>query len=143
MANLTSLLYPISAAVTTLPSSFVTKIDNIYNAVYWENWTVFTHTTTSTLTSRILNARIGTFLASIHGISFAPYDQYLQIWDSLNSEVGAPKLVLSQIIKSNENFNFEFARGLYANSMHIVNSTTPITYTQGNNDIFATAKYIA
>ena len=125
MANLTSLLYPISAAVT--------------NSVV--NWSNFSQTTTSALTSKILSySGSSLYIANIDGISFAPYDQYLQAWKGIP---GSSALVWTQLIKSNENFNFEFSKGLNCSPVNIVNSTSPLAYVAGNNDLFATTRYLS
>jgi hypothetical protein len=142
MANLTSLLYPISSAVTSLPGNLVNTVNSIYGSVYWQQWNAFSQTTTPALTSIILRTD-QTFIASINGVSFAPYDQYLQIWNDGGPYSHNTVLISTQIIKSNENFNFEFVRGLACNGAWIVTSTTPLAYTQGNNDVFATVTYIS
>jgi len=149
MASLTSLLYPISATVTALPGDLVNNVANIDS---FNSWNEFNLTTTPGLTSRVFSrfalSQLPTsiYIAGIDGISFAPYDQYLQIWTgpitwdpAYNSNHGT--LIWSQIIKSNQNFNFEFSKGILGNPIHVVNSTTPLVYTQGNNDIFATVRH--
>jgi len=146
MASLTSLLYPVSAAVISLPGDLVNNVANIDN---FNSWNEFNQTTTPGLTSRVFSGFAlfqSIYINSINGMSVAPYDQYLQIWTGPitwdpNYTADHGSLVWSQIIKSNENFNFEFSKGILGNPIHVVNSTTPLVYTQGNNDIFATVRH--
>jgi hypothetical protein len=78
---------------------------------------------------------------SIHGTSYAGYDQYLQMF---NTATGDPSdtIIFSQLIKAGSNFNFEFPKGFYTGAgMEIRNSLTPTTNTPGNNDLFITVNY--
>jgi len=147
MANLTTLLYPVSTIVSSLPGNIVNSTSNLNT---FNGWNSFSTTTTTGLTSKIFSfySLIYTaFVSDIDGISFAPYDQYLQIWTGtvswdFNNSGYHGSLIWTQKIKSNENFNFKFSRGLAGNPIHIVNSTTPIVYTGGESDLFATVRYI-
>ena len=72
---------------------------------------------------------------SIQGISFAGYDQYLQVRAEDFS------LLCTQKIKANENFNFAFwpngSGALYGSeTISVHNSLTPFTHTPGNNDLY-------
>jgi hypothetical protein len=158
MANLTSLLYPISAAVTALPGSvqsdIVTiKTDTALIKTYsnWSGWSVTTTNDdggknlgpTNVLFSSFVQSPLTTWISSIVGISFAPYDQYLQIWKNVitwntDHDANHGYMMWCQKIKSNENFDFQFPKGITANPIHIVISTTPLTYTAGNLDVVAT-----
>jgi hypothetical protein len=94
------------------------------------NTTTLTNSFTLTATRRIYN---------IFGISTANVDQYIQIYDTVQTTpTGIPSCVF--LIPANSNFNFEFNRGiqLVNNRAIIVNSITPINYNAGNNDLFFT-----
>lgn len=160
MANLTSLLYPISAAVTALPGNVQSDISTIKSDTSliktYSNWSGWSHTTTNDLSgdgynlgptnvlfSRFVLSPQTTWISSIVGISFAPYDQYLQIWRSVitwdtDYDANHGYMIWCQKIKSNENFDFQFPKGITANPIHIVTSTTPLTYTAGKMDVIAT-----
>jgi hypothetical protein len=92
------------------------------------------NTTTYTTTALTSSLYVGeAFIFSIHGTSYAGYDQYLQIFDS-----GFANKIFSQIIKANENFYFEFPKGFYVEVGTVRNSLTPISHTPGNNDLMMT-----
>lgn len=104
------------------------NIANNTNAFYPYN---ITNLTTNSLVSG-LNVEEA-FIFSIHGTSYAGYDQYLQVYSLAEGSI-----VFSQIIKANENFYFEFPRGFYMEGGTVRNSLTPMTHTPGNNDLTMT-----
>jgi hypothetical protein len=78
------------------------------------------------------------YIVEIYGISFAGYDQYLQIVNNNN-----PQPVFTGKIKANENFAFNFTTGIRLSSVGVIrNSLTPFTFTQALADINLTIKYI-
>ena len=74
---------------------------------------------------------------SIQGTSYAGYDQYLQINDAVEGTASR----FTQLIKTNENFNIEFSKGFYGETLLIRNSLTPVVHTPGNNDIMMTVHW--
>lgn len=113
-----------------------TKLDNIKNDVVFLRPSAWDRTTTQ-LTSSI-NLIQDIYILNIQGTSYAGYDQYLQIYDAANT----PLNDFSQLIKAGENFNIEFPKGFYGESVTIRNSLTPWSYTPGNNDIVMTISWV-
>jgi hypothetical protein len=115
---------------------YIDQIENLLttsnqNTVYLSPYNY--QRTITPLTSGVFFGEVAIF--SIHGTSYAGYDQYLQINDSVNNTV------FSQLIKAGENFNFEFSKGYYGEGISVRNSLSPISYTPGNNDIIMTISY--
>ncbi len=111
--------------------STLTSISN--NTIYL-NSAEFSQTV-SQLTSSVYIGEGRIF--SIQGISYAGYDQYLQIEDAPQG----PGSRFTQLIKANENFNIEFSKGFYGENLYVRNSLTPVTHTPGNNDIMLTVHW--
>jgi hypothetical protein len=117
--------------LVTQTDSLETGTNNIANYTSFIAPNTYSRQTTSELVSGIqLN---DCFIFNIQGTSFAAYDQYLQIFDESSST-----LKFSQKIKSNENFNIDFPKGLYGLTVVIKNSLTPISHTFGNRDLIMT-----
>jgi hypothetical protein len=94
-------------------------------------------TATTSLTSQIYIAG-SRKVYNLFGISTAGSDQYIQLYDTGNqAPSGTPIGVF--FVPSNSNFSFDINRGLnFTGNVLVVNSITPVTYTQGNDDLFMT-----
>lgn len=126
------------SATNTRLQTLITQTDSLENTTssIADNTNAFnplniaTYTTTSLTSSLAIGEA---FIFSIHGTSYAGYNQYLQVYSPAENSI-----VFSQIIKANENFYFEFPRGFYLESGTVRNSLTPMTHTPGNNDLIMT-----
>jgi hypothetical protein len=95
-------------------------------------------TATTALTSKVF-VLSGTKVYNIFGITTAGTNQYLQIYDSTTSAVPTSTPIGVFLIPANSNFSFDLNRGLnFTSGALIVNSITPVVYTQGNDDLFIT-----
>jgi hypothetical protein len=94
-------------------------------------------TATTALTSKVYVSG-SRKVYNLFGISTAGTDQYIQLYNTNTSTpTGTPIGVF--FVPANSNFSFDLNRGLnFTNNVLIVNSITPVTYTQGNNDLFIT-----
>ena len=95
-------------------------------------------TVTTTLTSKVFVTG-SRKVYNIFGITTASTNQYLQIYNSTTTAVPSSTPVGVFLIPANSNFSFDLNRGLnFTSGVLIVNSITPVIYTQGNNDLFIT-----
>lgn len=118
-------------------------VENILNAInsntiYFNPNNINTVITQGLTNNFEFNADNPAHIFNIYGVSYAGYDQYLQIYDQNDGTIK-----FSQKIKANENFTIEFLRGLYVGYGFIRNSLTPILYTPGNNDLTMTVSFYA
>jgi hypothetical protein len=111
------------------------SIDNIANILQYG---LIQQTTSTNLSSRFLKPGT-TRVYNVFGISTGISNQYIQFYNS-TTPTGTPIAVF--FVPANSNFSFDISHGLFfADNLLIVNSLTPIIYTQGDNDLFITAIY--
>ena len=95
-------------------------------------------TATTALTSKVFVTG-SRKVYNIFGITTASTNQYLQIYNSTTSAVPTSTPIGVFLIPANSNFSFDLNRGLnFTSGALIVNSITPVVYTQGNDDLFIT-----
>lgn len=96
-----------------------------------------TQTVTTTLTSRVFVSGPRK-VYNVFGISTSDSNQYIQFYNTGNTAPsGTPVGVF--FVPANSNFSFDLNRGLnFGTNVLIVNSVTPVVYTQGNDDLFMT-----
>ena len=95
-------------------------------------------TATTALTSKVFVSG-SRKVYNIFGITTADTNQYLQIYNSTTSTIPTSTPIGVFLIPANSNFSFDLSRGLnFTSGALIVNSITPVTYTQGNDDLFIT-----
>lgn len=94
-------------------------------------------TATTSLTSKVFVTGPAK-VYNIFGISTAAANQYIQLYNTGNqAPSGTPIGVF--FVPANSSFSFDLNRGLnFTGNVLIVNSVTPVVYTQGNDDLFMT-----
>jgi predicted nucleic acid-binding Zn-ribbon protein len=94
-------------------------------------------TVTRALTSRVFVSGPRK-VYNVFGISTSDSNQYIQLYNTGNTAPsGTPIGVF--FVPANSNFSFDINRGLnFTTNVLVVNSVTPVVYTQGNDDLFMT-----
>lgn len=118
MANLTTLLYPVSVVATNWPITLTTSTTNGLSSKFNATGTVF----------------------NIQGVSFDTQQSYLQIRVD-NASAVAATLVYTRIIKPNENFDIIIPYGIKGSPFHIVLSYSPTDITVANDLYFITVNF--
>ena len=118
MANLTTLLYPVSVFSTNLPTVLTTSSTNVLSSRFTATGTVF----------------------NIQGISLNSATTYLQIRIN-NASYTSSTLIFSRIINPNENFDINLPYGIQGSPFHIVLSNSPTTINLPDDLYFFTVSY--
>lgn len=171
MANLTTLLFPVSAAVTNIPNPISAIVTNVPAVSTVRAPTLESRLDTTNNRLQTLINQAVPILAYTTNISdyVSPYTyasqttqnlannfnlSYVRIFNIFGTSFAgydqylqiynedSGDLFFSQIIKANSNFNFSFPNGIGGDvPMYIRNSLTPLTYTPGNEDLTFTVTY--
>ena len=118
MANLSTLLYPVSVFSINLPTVLTTSSTNVLSSRFTASGTVF----------------------NIQGASFNTQQSYLQIRVN-NASAAAASLLFTRIIKPNENFDINLPYGIRGSPFHVVLSNSPTTVNISDDVYFFTVSY--
>ena len=119
-----------TSAVQNLLTTVVSNLTSI-------NDNSITKTTTSQLTAKLYISG-SKRIYSIFGVSTSINNQYIQLYDT-NSSTPSGIPVGIFFVPANSNFSFDLNRGLnFTSNVLVINSITPVVYTQGNDDLFMT-----
>jgi hypothetical protein len=129
MANLTSLLYPISAAITNTVSLEVNTNNCVLSSTGMPG--------TPALASQFTDSGI---IMHINGASYNTRTSYLQVRVNNNNFANAT-LVLSKILLPNENFEITIPYGIKGNPFHVVVCDSPVQPTLTDNQTFFSVNY--
>jgi len=140
MANLTTLLYPVSAAVTNIPNPISAIVTNIVTLEVNTNNCVLSSTGmpgVPALSSRFTDSGI---IMYINGASYNTETSYLQVRVN-NNNVNNATLVVSKILPPNENFEITIPYGIRGNPFHIIVCDSPVQPTLTDNQTFFSVNY--
>jgi len=140
MANLTTLLYPVSAAVTNIPNPISAIVTNLVSLEVNTNNCVLSSTGmpgVPALSSRFTDSGI---IMYINGASYNTETSYLQVRVNNNNYNNAT-LVMSKILPPNENFEITIPYGIRGNPFHIIVCDSPVQPTLTENLIFISVNY--
>jgi len=147
MANLTTLLYPVSAAVTNIPNPISAVVTNtvsvssprldtinihlsgIKNDTFYINPKNFTGSTVGTNGNYVNQATYTGSLYKAYGYNGSNTDDYLQIF--AGTPTAFDSIYFSGVIKAKQNFEFTFSPGMINGQFTICNSLTPRNYVPG------------
>lgn len=159
MAYLTSLVFPVSSAITNFQTieSLIAETNTLLNSssATTENTAylipkAFTTVATPALTSKFYTNFGGLtgFVKNIKGIntsnepSLPGAEVYLQIWTgSSNLQGVTSKLLFTYSTKQDSNFDIVFPDGINVDPLWVVGSLTPVTYTPAPDTLFLTVTY--
>lgn len=112
------------------------------NLVYTTNDNLTLYTSSSAFTSGVNVKSTNGVLYSITGYTSAAAGQYIQVYDTANNVVSGTPISISNI-GATSTFSVTFSKGLATlNGITIVNSSTPVTYTNGGVNTYYTVVYI-
>lgn len=159
MAYLTSLVFPVSSAITNFQTieSLIAETNSLLSSssATTENTAylipkTFTTVATPALTSKFytnFNGLTG-FLKNIKGLnttndpSLPGTEVYLQVWTGNTQLQGEnSKLLFTYSVESESNFDIVFPDGINVDPLWIVSSLTPVTYTPAPDTLFLTITY--
>ena len=129
MAYLTSLLYPVSAAITNPVTLEVNTNNCVLSSTGMPG--------IPALSSRFTDSGI---IMYINGASYSTETSYLQVRVN-NNNVNNATLVMSKILHPTENFEITIPYGIRGNPFHIVVSTSPVDLNSTSDLYFLTINY--